>query len=144
MSALLHERSCFIKVYWTSWEKRKNARLMTYNNAGAWMLDSFHHTALKLIKNRILAWKRQVLSSFTQWYNERLYVPFLICKPLVVYRFYCMALYHSLRQGHVQIKWCVLVIFLKKEKKAATNYVHFNCQLQKYSSAFLISSCWNI
>ena len=30
-----------------------------FNNIGAWMLDSIYHMTLKLLRNRILAWKRQ-------------------------------------------------------------------------------------
>ena len=33
-------------------------------------------------------------------YNERHYVKLLVCKPLVVYRFYCMALFHSQTRRH--------------------------------------------
>ena len=42
-----------------------------FNNTGARMLDSIYHMTLK------------------------------ICKPLVVYRFYCMALFHSQTRRHV-------------------------------------------
>ena len=43
----------------------------------------------------------KILASFTQRHNGRHYVMLLICKPLLVYRFYCMALYHSQRRRHV-------------------------------------------
>ena len=43
----------------------------------------------------------KILPFFTQCYNGRHYVTLLICKPLVVYRFYCMMLYHSQTQRHV-------------------------------------------
>ena len=43
----------------------------------------------------------QILPYFTQRYNGRYYVMLLICKPLVVYWFYWMALYYSQTWRHV-------------------------------------------
>ena len=65
------------------------------------MLDSIYRMTLKLMKNCIFGVKKSILLSFTQCYNGQHYVTLLICKPLVVYRFYCMALYHSQMLGHV-------------------------------------------
>ena len=66
------------------------------NNTGARILD---YNYLMTFKTN---WKTQfwrenvkVVSSFKQRFNGRHYVTFEICKPLVVYRFCCMALYHS-------------------------------------------------
>ena len=59
-----------------------------FNNTGAPMLDSIYHMALKSH-----FWRENVniLPSFMLRYNEHHYVSLLICKPLVVYRFNCMA-----------------------------------------------------
>ena len=49
------------------------------------------------IKNHIFGMKTsRILPSFTQYYNGR-----HICKPLVVYQIYCMALFHSQTRRHV-------------------------------------------
>ena len=66
------------------------------------MLDSIYHVALKLLKTRTFCVKMSILPYFTQCYKERHYVTLLNCKPLVVYRFYCMAFNHSQRRCHVR------------------------------------------
>ena len=55
----------------------------------------------KLLK--IPFWRENVkiLQSFAQFYNELHYKKLKICKQLVVYRFYCMALYHSQTRRHL-------------------------------------------
>ena len=67
-----------------------------FNNTGARMLDSIYQMTLKLIKNQFF-WREnfKILRSFRQHYNECHYVMLLICKPLVVYLFYFIAIYHS-------------------------------------------------
>ena len=73
-----------------------------FNNTGAQMLDPIYHMTLKLFKNHIF-WCRniKILPSCMQLYNGPHYVKFIFCKPLVIYRFYCMALHHYQRQYHV-------------------------------------------
>ena len=62
------------------------------------MLDSIYHMTLKLLKNENV----KISPSFTQHYNGRPYVSRTgICKPLVAYRFYFMALYHSQMRRHL-------------------------------------------
>ena len=66
------------------------------------MLDSIHHMTLKLLENcNFWGENVNILPSFMKCYKGSHYVTLLICKPLVVYRFYCMALYHSQRRRHV-------------------------------------------
>ena len=72
-----------------------------FNNLGAQMLDSIYHMTLKLIKNHIFCWKMSRFCNLMQRYNGCHYIYYEICKPLVVYRFYCMSLYHSQTQCHV-------------------------------------------
>ena len=50
-----------------------------------------------------------ILPSFTQRYNERLYVTLLTYLPLVVYLSYCMAFYPSQTRRHVIAKTMVLM-----------------------------------
>ena len=67
-----------------------------FNNTGARMFDSIYHMTLKLLKNLIFGVKTSRFCHLL--HNVRMDVimlRYLICKPLVVYRFYCMALYHS-------------------------------------------------
>ena len=40
-----------------------------------------------------------------QRYNGRHYITLLICKPLVVYRFYCMVLYHTQTQQYIKNRY---------------------------------------
>ena len=68
-----------------------------FNNARAGMLDSFNHRTLKLLKKSHFSRENvKILPFFAQHYNGRHNV-----KPLVVYRFYCMALFHSQTRRHV-------------------------------------------
>ena len=66
------------------------------------MLDSIYHRTLKLLKTCIFDVKTYIfchilrnviMNVITQHY--------LICKPLVVYQFNCMASYHSKTRRHV-------------------------------------------
>ena len=68
-----------------------------FNNTGARMLDSIYHMTTTL---KTHFWRKNViiLSLCTQRCYERF--P-LIYKPLVVYRFYCMALFHSQTRRHM-------------------------------------------
>ena len=61
-----------------------------FNNTRARMLDSIYH----MIKSDFCCKNVIFLSLCTQRCNGRLMFP-KIDKPLVVYRFYCMALFHS-------------------------------------------------
>ena len=65
------------------------------------MLDYIHQMTLILLKILIFARKRQYFAIFTQRYNGRRDVTLLTYKPLVVYRFYCIALFHSQTRRHV-------------------------------------------
>ena len=65
------------------------------------MLDSVYHITLKLIKSYFWRENFKILPSLEQCYNGRHYVALRICKPLVVYQFYCMVLYHSQTRHHV-------------------------------------------
>ena len=83
-----------------------------FNNTGARMLDSIYHMTFKLLKNHFFGMTtsrfchllRNVIMDVIMLHYE-------ICKPLVVYRFYCMSLFHSQMRCHVIINiiaWCVL------------------------------------
>ena len=67
------------------------------------MLDSIYHITLKLLKNHIFGVK---MSKFCHLLcNVKMkvitYVMLLICTLFVVYRFYCIALYHFQTRHHV-------------------------------------------
>ena len=66
-----------------------------FNITGARMLDSIDHMALTYLKSHFLCENVKIFPYFTQRYNGRHYVP------LVVYRFYFMALFHSQTRRHV-------------------------------------------
>ena len=55
-----------------------------------------------MITKHLIFWRETVniLPYFAQRHNGRHYIMRLINKPLVVYRFDCMALYHSQTRGH--------------------------------------------
>ena len=73
-----------------------------FNNTGAGMLDSIYHMTLILLKNCIFWCENvKILPFFTQRYDGSHYVMLVNLYPLVVYRFYCMALYHSQTRYHV-------------------------------------------
>ena len=61
-----------------------------FNKTGARVLESIYHMTLKLLKNHILRVKTS--KDCVIFYSTLHYE---ICKPLVVYPFYCMALYYS-------------------------------------------------
>ena len=67
-------------------------RFNKFNNTGTRTVDSIYHMALNLLKNLFFFWRETsiFLLSFTQRDNGRFYVTLLICKVLVVYRYYCM------------------------------------------------------
>ena len=67
------------------------------------MLDSIYHITLKLLKNCSLSAKTST-SDFVIFYAavmDAITLRYEICKPLEVYRFYCMALYDSQTRRHV-------------------------------------------
>ena len=66
-----------------------------FNNTRARMLDSIYH----MIKSHFCCENVIILSLCTQRFPK-------INKPLVVYRFYCMALFHSQTQRHM-ISMCL-------------------------------------
>ena len=63
------------------------------------MLDSIHHMTLKLLKIAFFAVKKSRFCHHLR--NVIMDVITLVCKPLVVYLFYCMTLYHSQRRRHL-------------------------------------------
>ena len=74
-----------------------------FNKTRARMLDSIYHMALRLLRNLNSVVKRYtfvIMYATLLWTSLR--VP-LIHKPLVVYRFYCMVLFHSQTQRHMII-----------------------------------------
>ena len=62
------------------------------------MLDSIYHMTLKLLKNHIFGFK--ILALLCSIKMDVIMIGYQISKPLVVYRFYCMALYHSQTSCH--------------------------------------------
>ena len=71
-----------------------------FNNTRARMLDSIYHMTNTL---KSYFWRKNViiLSLCTQCCYGRHNVSRKIYKPLVVYRFYCMALFHSQTRRHM-------------------------------------------
>ena len=71
-----------------------------FNNTRALMLDSIYYMT-NTLKSRF--WRKNViiLSLCTQHCYGRHNVSPLIYKPLVIYRFYCMALFHSQTRRHM-------------------------------------------
>ena len=62
------------------------------------MLDSMYYMTLKLLKNHSFGVKTStIFHLFRNVIMEIIMLRYQICKPLVVYRFYCMALYHPRR-----------------------------------------------
>ena len=76
------------------------------------MLDSICHMTFKILKNRIFRVKTSIFppQAFTQRNNGRHECFLKICKPLVVYRFYCMALYYSQTRRRDKLKYFRLYI----------------------------------
>ena len=98
-----------------------------FNKTRARMLDSIYHMALRLLRNLNSAVERYafvIMYATLLWTSLR--VP-LIHKPLVVYRFYCMVLFHSQTQRHMIIK------YIKGMFKMTnfTNEIKFDCYMSK-------------
>ena len=79
-------------------------------NTWAQILDSIYHMTIKLPWNLISCVKRY---NFVTMYATLLWTPLqfpCIYKPLVVYRSYCMALFHSQMRGHmINFTICLLL-----------------------------------
>ena len=65
------------------------------------MLVSIYYMTLNLLKKSHFGVKSKYLPPFTQVKMDVITQRYEICKPLVVYRFYCKALYHSKMRRHV-------------------------------------------
>ena len=66
------------------------------------MLDSIYYMTLKLLQNCLVGVKTSIFCHLL--HNVSIDVitsHYEICKPLVVYRLYCMALYHFQMRRHV-------------------------------------------
>ena len=129
----------FYWIYQTSWGKEIKCEACRafylffrnefnkFNNTIARMLDSIYHMALRFFWNLISVVKNVIILSLC---TQRCYVRHNVSrkstKPLVVYRFYCMALFHSKTRRHMiklnipllslgrtnfEFKGCVLVIY---------------------------------
>ena len=82
------------------------------------MLDSIYYMALKLIKNHIFGLETSIfLHLLHDFIMDVIRLCCEICKPLVVYRFYCMVLYLSQMQCHV-IKYPKFPLYMYWNKKA--------------------------
>ena len=65
-----------------------------FNNTGARMLDSFYHMISKLPKNHIFDVRTSIFCHLKRnIIIDVITLRYLICKPLVICRFYCMTLY---------------------------------------------------
>ena len=72
-----------------------------FNNTRARMLDSIHHWHLGIFEGSLLTVKRyNVVNMYATLLWTSLRFP-KIDKPLVVYRFYCMTLFHSQTRCHM-------------------------------------------
>ena len=65
------------------------------------MLDSVYHMTFEFIKIHFGMKKSRICYLFRNGIIDVITLCYQICKPLVVYRLYCMALYYSQRPGHV-------------------------------------------
>ena len=76
-----------------------------FNNTGARIFDHFYHMTLELIKSALLAENVSfnIFYASLEW-TSKLFPK--ICKPLVEYRFYCMAIFHSQTRRHMIIRHC--------------------------------------
>ena len=72
-----------------------------FNNTDAQMLELIDHMTLKLIKNHIFGMKTSRFCHLSLNIIMNVITFPNICKPLVVFRFYCIALYHSLTRRNV-------------------------------------------
>ena len=73
-----------------------------FNNTEAQMLDFINHMTLKLLKNHTFGVKTsRFYHLLCNIVMDVITLHYLFCKPLVVYQFYCMALYHFQTQHHV-------------------------------------------
>ena len=73
-----------------------------FNNTGARMLYYIYHTTIKLTKKYIFGLKTSTFCHLLRnIITDANTLPYYICKPLVVYQFYYMTLYHSQTRRHV-------------------------------------------
>ena len=89
------------------------------NNTKAWILDSIYHLTLRLLWNLFLAIKRFNFCHYVRNFVMDVITFPKFYKPLVVYQFYCMALFHSQMRLHIK---CVdennmMFIFATRLKK---------------------------
>ena len=87
-----------------------------FNNTGARMLDSIYHITVKILNNYMFGVKTSKLS-LTLHVLRNVVMDVItfpeICKPLVVYQFYCMTLYQSQTRRHV-INYTIIEYFTDK------------------------------
>ena len=79
------------------------------------MLDSIYHMTLKLLKITFLALKLDFFPLLCKVIMEVITYRYSICQALVVYRLYCMALYHSQTRGHLISTFFLFFIGLTAE-----------------------------
>ena len=65
-----------------------------FNNTRSRMLASIYHMTLKILNYHIFGVKKSRFCHILRNVLMDVITNALICKPLVVYRFYCMALFH--------------------------------------------------
>ena len=65
------------------------------------MLDSIHHLTLKILEHRIFHVKTALFNPLLRDVITNVVTFPKICQPLVVHRFYCMALYRSQTRRHM-------------------------------------------
>ena len=83
-----------------------------FNNTRARMLDSIYHMTLRLLLNLISAVKKVIILSLCmQHCYGRHNVSQQSINHLVVYRFYCTALFHSQMRRHMIISSVHLKVF---------------------------------
>ena len=83
-----------------------------FNSTRARMLDSVYHLTLRLLWNLISAVKMLQFCHYVNNVVMDVKTSLKICKPLLVYRFYYMALFHSQTQRHM-IKLAMLDLIKK-------------------------------
>ena len=75
--------------------------LNKFSHTGAGILDSFYHMTITLLKNHIFSVKTsRFCHLFRHIIMDVITLHYQICKPLVVYQFYCMS-DHSQTGPHV-------------------------------------------
>ena len=89
------------------------------------MSDSIHHVTLKLFENCVLVEESRLCHLLPNFTMDDIKLRYQICELLVVYRYYCMALYHFQNRRYV------IIIFQENAvSKILANVDYFSCNVK--------------